>query len=144
MAAFSLQATMEFISIMIMIIAISAILKYLFNHFSLTRKLPPGPMKIPIINDLSWVFAGSLSKLEPMVKSLHAKFGPIVTIHVGPITAIFISDRTLAHEALVQNGSLFADRPSKLVSNNQFNISSATYGPVWRLLRRNHLSTLRV
>ncbi|KAJ0079818.1 hypothetical protein Patl1_23684 [Pistacia atlantica] len=40
------------------------------------------------------------------------------------------------------NGAVFADRPpptpiSRIISSNQHNISSAAYGPTWRLLRRN-------
>ncbi|KAF2288070.1 hypothetical protein GH714_004263 [Hevea brasiliensis] len=61
---------------------------------------------------------------------------------MGSRPAIFIADRSLAHQALVQNGALFADRPQpfpiiKVISSNQHNISSAFYGPTWRLLRRN-------
>lgn len=45
------------------------------------------------------------------------------------------------------NGAVFADRPpaapiSKIVSSNQHNISSGSYGATWRLLRRNLTSEI--
>lgn len=66
----------------------------------------------------------------------------MVTLNILSRPAIFIFDHSLAHQALVQNGALFADRPQpptvgKIVSVNQHNINSAFYGPTWRLLRRN-------
>ncbi|KAK4788509.1 hypothetical protein SAY86_019828 [Trapa natans] len=66
----------------------------------------------------------------------------MVALHVGSRPMIFVSSRSLAHEALIQNGAVFADRPpapptSRIVSCDQHNISSAFYGPTWRTLRRN-------
>lgn len=66
----------------------------------------------------------------------------MITLRIGSRPAIFIADRELAHQALIQNGAVFADRPpalptSKIVGSNQHNVSSAAYGPTWRLLRRN-------
>jgi len=61
--------------------------------------------------------------------------------------AIFVSSRALAHEALVQNGTIFADRPKLIVSRkiaipNQHSISLAAYGPTWRTLRGNLTSRI--
>uniref|UniRef100_A0A6N2LKV9 Cytochrome P450 n=1 Tax=Salix viminalis TaxID=40686 RepID=A0A6N2LKV9_SALVM len=84
----------------------------------------------------------SAFKVEPILRSLHAKFGPMVTLRVGTRTAIFIADRTLAHEALIQSSAVYADRQPagatiRVISSNQHNITSSSYGPTWRLLRRN-------
>ncbi|XP_002520014.2 cytochrome P450 89A2 [Ricinus communis] len=111
-----------------------------------THKLPPGPFSIPIISSLKWLVK-SFSELEPILRSLRAKYGPVITLRIGPRPAIFITTHSLAHEALVQNGAVFADRPpplaiSKIISSNQHNISSAPYGPTWRLLRRNLTSEI--
>ncbi|KAG8641205.1 hypothetical protein MANES_13G121150v8 [Manihot esculenta] len=51
-------------------------------------------------------------------------------------------DRGLVHQALVQNGAIFADRPpalriEKINTSNQHTINSASYGPTWRFLRRS-------
>ncbi|GMH20699.1 hypothetical protein Nepgr_022540 [Nepenthes gracilis] len=105
------------------------------------KKLPPGPLAIPIIGDLRYVGKSS-GDMEAILRSLSSKFGPIVTLPIGSRSAVFISSRSLAHKALIQNGAVFADRPEaratgKIISSNQHNISSAPYGPTWRLLRRN-------
>ncbi|KAI3974684.1 hypothetical protein MKX01_004413 [Papaver californicum] len=70
------------------------------------------------------------------------KYGPIITLSIGHSKSIFIRNSSLAHQAFIQNGAVFADRPtatetSKIFSSNQHNITSASYGPLWRLLRRN-------
>lgn len=66
----------------------------------------------------------------------------MVTLRIGTRPVIFVADRTLAHEALIHCGAVFADRPpagatKKIITSNQHNISSSSYGPTWRLLRRN-------
>ncbi|KAJ6775003.1 CYTOCHROME P450 [Salix purpurea] len=66
----------------------------------------------------------------------------MVTLRIGTRPVIFIADRTLAHQALIQNGAVYADRPpafatAKITTSNQHNINTSSYGPTWRLLRRN-------
>ncbi|KAJ6740788.1 FLAVONOID 3'-MONOOXYGENASE-RELATED [Salix purpurea] len=66
----------------------------------------------------------------------------MVTLRMGTHTSIFVADRTLAHEALIQSSAVYADRPPpgatrRLINSNLHIISSSSYGPTWRLLRRN-------
>ncbi|XP_061355550.1 cytochrome P450 89A2-like [Gastrolobium bilobum] len=108
-------------------------------------KIPPGPPHIPIITTIAWL--RKISEFVQILRGLHAKYGPIITLRIGSLPSIFIRDRTLAHQALIQNGSLFSDRPKplptrKLFSSNQHNITSASYGPTWRVLRRNLTSEM--
>ncbi|XP_038726098.1 cytochrome P450 89A2-like [Tripterygium wilfordii] len=136
---------MEFWFIILISISIAALLKALIN-FAIptnkpTNKLPPSPFTIPIISNILWLRKSFLD-LEPILRSLYAKLGPVVTLHIGPSTAIFVSDRLLTHQALVQNGAVFADRPpagaaEQILTCNQHNINSASYGLTWRILRRN-------
>ncbi|XVF06821.1 hypothetical protein REPUB_Repub06bG0083700 [Reevesia pubescens] len=134
---------METWLIIISSLCIVAILKAFFNILFPSRKpihnLPPGPFTLPIIGNLLWL-RKSFSDLEPILRDLHSKFGPIVRITSRPV--IFISDRFLIHQALIQNGSVFADRPPalitrRIVSSNQRTINTVVYGPTWRVLRRN-------
>ncbi|OMP00027.1 Cytochrome P450 [Corchorus olitorius] len=137
---------METWFIILITISTSLLFRVLLTLFSSNPKkpsqtLPPGPINIPIISNISWLMK-SFSDLEPILRNLHEKFGPMVTLNILSRPSIFVADRSLAHQALVQNGALFADRPEaptigKIVSCNQHNINSAFYGSTWRLLRRN-------
>ncbi|KAF5725670.1 hypothetical protein HS088_TW23G00397 [Tripterygium wilfordii] len=127
-------------------ISIAALLKPLINLLIPTNKLPPGPRRIPIISDLLWL-RRTPADSEPILRSLHANLGPIITLRIWSRTSIFVADRYLAHKALVQNGAVFADRPPclttrKILTCNQGNINSASYGPNWRLFRRNLTSEI--
>ncbi|MBA0608640.1 hypothetical protein Godav_020833, partial [Gossypium davidsonii] len=136
--------------ILLIAVSISLILKAFFNLFSppkkLTHTLPPGPSTFPIIGNFLWL-RKSFFEIEPILRNLSKKYGSMVTLYIGPRPSIFVSDHSLAHQALVQSGSLFSDRPkalptSKIMSSNQHNISSAPYGPNWRVLRRNLTSEI--
>ncbi|KAF5735436.1 cytochrome P450 89A2-like [Tripterygium wilfordii] len=121
-------------------LSISTLLIFFFSRKS-HHNFPPGPPRIPIIGNLLWL-RQSISKLEPILRSLHTKFGPILTLHAGPYSAIFIGDRFLAHQALIQNGTTFADRPpfiatNKVITNRPTSIVTSPYSPTWRVLRRN-------
>ncbi|XP_017699608.2 cytochrome P450 89A2-like [Phoenix dactylifera] len=117
------------------------LLSKLSNTSKKKQTLPPGPRYIPILSPILWL-RRSLFDLEPILRSLHTKYGPILTVRITSRPAIFVADRDLAHQALIQTGAAFADRlaateASRLLNSNRHNISSAPYGPLWRLLRRN-------
>ncbi|XP_054786431.1 cytochrome P450 89A2-like [Prosopis cineraria] len=124
------------------------LLRAFFNLIFPSRSppLPPGPPRLPIIGS-SILLRKSFSELEPLLLNLRAKYGPIFTLPVGSRPAIFIADRSLAHQALVQNGAVFSSRPKSLpsarvISSNQHTINSAPYGLTWRVLRRNLTSEM--
>ncbi|XP_019191722.1 PREDICTED: cytochrome P450 89A2-like [Ipomoea nil] len=109
------------------------------------KRLPPGPFTVPLIENVPWL--RRTFRLEPILRDLKSKYGPLITLRPGARPEIFIANHSLAHQALVQNGAVFSDRPVsapviRLLSSNQRNISSAAYGPTWRLLRRNLTSEI--
>lgn len=109
-------------------------------------QLPPGPQTFPVIGDISLLRKSGV-EMEAMIRNLHAKYGPIVTLRILQRPTVFVADHSLAHQALVQNGAVFASRPpalpiGRITSCNQHNINSASYGPTWRLLRRNLTSEI--
>ncbi|KAL6977924.1 hypothetical protein U1Q18_026710 [Sarracenia purpurea var. burkii] len=113
------------------------------------KRLPPSPPTIPFVGNLLWLLKSSkdFSNLEPILRRLCAKYGPIVTLHIGSRPAIFITTHAAAHRALVQNATVFANRPpaieaTRIIFSNQHTVSSAAYGPLWRLLRQNLASFL--
>ncbi|KAF7137145.1 hypothetical protein RHSIM_Rhsim07G0174500 [Rhododendron simsii] len=121
----------------------------LLNLFRTKLKLPPSPPTIPFLGNLLWLLKSSqdFSHLEPVLRRLRAKYGPIVTLHIGSRPAIFITSHGAAHRALVQNAAVFASRPpaleaTKIFFSNQHTVSSAAYGPLWRVLRQNLASFL--
>ncbi|KAG5559082.1 hypothetical protein RHGRI_008860 [Rhododendron griersonianum] len=146
---------METWFIIIITLCISALIKPIFNlvfspptsnHKVKKKNLPPGPTTIPLIGNFMFL-RRNFSEFESAIRSLQAKHGPIITLRIGSRPAIFIGTPALAHQALVQNGAVFSDRPKalatgKVISSNQHNISSAGYGPTWRLLRRNLTSEI--
>ena len=138
---------METWFIILVSFSISALLKSLLNlttnnKVSENNKLPPGPYTINnILGNFIWL-RKPLAELEHIIHELHVKYGPIITIYIGFRPSIFVANRSLAHKALVQNGAVFADRPTPpptdaVISSNQHNISSAYYGPTWRLFRHD-------
>ncbi|KAL6178773.1 hypothetical protein ACLB2K_050291 [Fragaria x ananassa] len=124
---------------------ISFLVKTILSFIS-TNKLPPGPFIIPIISSLLWL-RQTPYEMELALRKFHGQYGPIFNLHLGLNPKIFIASRSLAHQALVQNGAIFSDRPpalatDKIITSNQHNISSAGYGLTWRLLRRNLTSEI--
>ncbi|KAL5996112.1 hypothetical protein ACLOJK_026185 [Asimina triloba] len=130
------------ISLFLSLLLSLAVMKYLFfQSHNRKKRLPPGPPTFPWLGNLLWLrkFVGDV---EGVPRQLIAKYGPILTLYLGTRPTIFVADRSLAYEALIQKGSVFSDRPpatdvERMFTSNQHNISSASYGPLWRLLRRN-------
>nr|XP_043625197.1 cytochrome P450 89A2-like [Erigeron canadensis] len=123
---------METWFIIILSFCIAAIIKPLFFTKSHSKKkLPPGPS---LLSSNFILLTNSLSALEPILKKFKAKYGPLITLSIGSRPSIFVSEHELAHQILIQKGAVFSDRPRTFAVRN---ISSSSYGPTWRLLRRN-------
>ncbi|CAN1761972.1 Cytochrome P450 89A9, partial [Linum perenne] len=124
-------------------ISTALLIQFIFSLISSSfargkASFPSSPAALPFIGNLLLLCSG----LEQVLRSLHAKHGHVVTLHIGNCPAVFVTDRGIAHHALIQNGAVFSGRPSatalsRIYSSNQHNVSSASYGPMWRILRRN-------
>ncbi|GAB2220527.1 hypothetical protein Droror1_Dr00008187 [Drosera rotundifolia] len=142
---------METWFVIITTICLLALFKSLFNLLCNSEQkgkkyklpLPPGPTPMPIIGVLSWV-GKTLPEFEVIFRSLFSKYGPIISLSFGSTPTILIANGTVAHEALVQNSIIFANRVKpgitvKIMTSDQHTVSFAN-GPTWRLLRRNMAS----
>lgn len=136
---------MEIITIIFLTIISLIFIKLIF--FSPPHKLPPGPPRFPVIGNIIWLKKNSFSDFQGVLRDLSSRHGPIITLHVGSKPSIWVTDRSLAHEALVQNGAVFSDRPlalptTRVITSNQHDIHSSVYGSLWRTLRRNLTSEI--
>ncbi|URE19720.1 Cytochrome P450 [Musa troglodytarum] len=132
---------MELWLLIFLSVTLATLLFLLLDREVKIRRLPPGPPSVPILGNLLWL-RRSLRDIEDILRELHARYGPVITLRIGSRATVFIADRTIAHKALVEHGAAFSDRPAPLpavrfLSVSQHNISTAAYGPIWRLLRRN-------
>ncbi|XP_030459689.1 cytochrome P450 89A2-like [Syzygium oleosum] len=138
---------MELWLLILIALSVAALLRAIVRLLSASdddaerKSLPPGPLTFPVIGNFLWL-RKSFLELEPILRSLHARHGPMVTLHIGPRPAVFVCSPALAHQALVHRGAVFADRPppvatNRILSSNRHSINSSSYGPNWRLLRRN-------
>ncbi|KAI5017405.1 hypothetical protein ZWY2020_042293 [Hordeum vulgare] len=105
-------------------------------------RIPPGPFSLPLLGSLLWLRHSS-ANMEPLLRRLMARHGPVVSLRVGSRLSIFVADRRVAHAALVERGAALADRPAVtrgLFGETGHTVARACYGPAWRLLRRNLVS----
>ncbi|KAJ0042273.1 hypothetical protein Pint_19425 [Pistacia integerrima] len=131
-------------------LCVCLLISFIFSRFFSsktrnTRKLPPGPPTLHLIANFLW-HRKSFFELGKIVSDLRKRYGPIITIKIGSEPTIFITNNTLAYQALVLNGAIFADRPKttfadRLFPNKRKGVSLFPYGSTWRSLRRNLTGT---
>ena len=112
--------------------ALVVILVLLFvNHFTATRKLPPGPFPLPIIESVHKLAADSrhidLAQLEK-------QYGNVFRLYLGSQLVVVVSGGDALHEVLVKKSADFAGRPSLFtaeVYSKGLAIVLADYSPEW-------------
>ncbi|XP_042008767.1 cytochrome P450 736A117-like [Salvia splendens] len=100
------------------------------------RKLPPSPLKLPIIGNLHQL--GS-SLPHRSLHSLAKKHGPLMLLHFGSIPVLIVSSAEFAREIMVTHDTTFANRPRfkammKLTYGCR-DVLLSPYGEYWRRLR---------
>uniref|UniRef100_A0A0E0IV08 EF-hand domain-containing protein n=1 Tax=Oryza nivara TaxID=4536 RepID=A0A0E0IV08_ORYNI len=131
--------------LLLVVFLVAFLFTLLAKHGAVKRKhgvrVPPGPLAVPVLGSLVWLTHSSSANLEPLLRRLIARHGPVVSLRVGSRLSIFVADRRVAHAALVGCGAALADRPPdvthSLLGESRNTITRSGYGPVWRLLRRN-------
>ncbi|KAL4586424.1 hypothetical protein LXL04_011060 [Taraxacum kok-saghyz] len=122
---------METWFILVISLCVAALIRALLLYRSDGKKLPPGPS---FLSTVFLLLTTPLPELEPILRDFTSKYGPLFTLYKGPPTSIFVGSHSVAHQILIQNGAVFSDRPRSIPGTT---ISFASYGPTWRILRRN-------
>lgn len=111
-----------------------------------TKRLPPGPPRLPIFGNLLQL--GKLPHRD--LASLCDKYGPLVYLHLGSINAITTNDPDIIREILVRQDDVFASRPRTLAAIHLAygcgDVALAPLGPNWKRMRRicmEHLLTTK-
>ncbi|XP_057774840.1 cytochrome P450 736A117-like [Salvia miltiorrhiza] len=116
---------------------LTSILSLIFLLCSIVKrkKLPPSPLKLPIIGNLHQV--GSLPHRD--LHSLARKHGPLMLLHLGSAPALIVSSADSACEIMRTHDLVFASRPvykafQKLLYGCK-DVASAPYGDHWRRMK---------
>nr|XP_020836343.1 cytochrome P450 2C23-like [Phascolarctos cinereus] len=71
------------------------------------RKLPPGPIPLPIIGNILQL---DLKNMPESLSKLAEKYGPIYTLHIGTRRVVVLHGYNIMKEALIDHGDNFMDR----------------------------------
>ncbi|GJT77078.1 cytochrome P450 89A2-like protein [Tanacetum coccineum] len=115
----------------VILVSLCIIVRFFLFRQKKDRKLPPGPS---FLSSHIILLTNSLLGIEPVLRKLKSKYGPLITLSLGSHPIIFVADHALAHQILIKNGAVVSDRPRIFRFRT---ITSASYGPNWRALRRN-------
>ncbi|KAJ7946412.1 Cytochrome P450 [Quillaja saponaria] len=104
---------------------------------SRAQKQLPGPWKLPVVGYLHNL-AGSLP--HHVLRDLAGKYGPLMHLQLGEISAVVVSSPLMAKEVMKTHDLAFASRPELLVTKitayGGKDIAFAPYGSYWREMRK--------
>ncbi|GAB4856964.1 hypothetical protein Ancab_040506 [Ancistrocladus abbreviatus] len=124
---------------------IHLLLVWIFTHYLLSvlkrskfipKRLPPGPLPLPIVGNLFLIG----SKPHKAFTELAKVYGPLFTVELGYVTTVVISSAVIAKEVLQKKDVSFSDRtPSCAVSvlnHRESSLAMLPPNPTWRILRK--------
>jgi hypothetical protein len=101
------------------------------------RRLPPGPLPLPVIGNLLDIGRGSPNR---SLARLAERYGPLMSVRLGVVHAVVVSSTDAAREILQRHNADLAGRPVLDVWRaNGHSANSIIAGPPharWRALRR--------
>ncbi|KAK3149271.1 hypothetical protein QOZ80_3AG0215170 [Eleusine coracana subsp. coracana] len=100
------------------------------------QTLPPSPPSVPFLGHLHLVKA----PFHHALIRLAARHGPVFSLRMGSRPAVVVSSPELARECFTEHDVTFANRPRfpslRLIAYDGAMLSTSSYGPYWRNLRR--------
>lgn len=128
--------TMYSFTLAILIILTGILFWQWFSAHPSRKKLPPGPMPLPVIGSLHLL--GNLP--HRALHKLSQKYGPIMSIRLGSIQFVIVSSPEAAKLFLGTHDAIFASRPkieaAKYLSYGSRGMTFSEYGPYWRSVRK--------
>lgn len=110
---------------------------------TLPKRLPPGPMKLPIIGNLHNLAGG---QPHHVLAELAKEYGPLMHLQLGEISAVVVSNPRMAQEVMKTHDLIFAQRPeilaSKIVTYGGLDIAFSPLGDYWKQMKRLSLTEL--
>ena len=108
---------------------------FFFKKSPSTKKLPPSPLKLPIIGNIH--LAGSLSHRS--FHSLSKRYGEVMLLHFGSKSVVVASSTNAAREIMKNQDKIFASRPRLSIPHRLFysgrDVAFGAYGDQWRQRR---------
>lgn len=109
------------------------LLQKLLTH---KKKMPPGPIGLPIIGHLHLLGKNPHHTLRDLAR----KHGPIMGMQFGFMPIVVVSSPATAELVLKTHDSVFSSRPCQAAFNylsyGQKNLAFSPYGPYWRDMKK--------
>ncbi|KAK9123048.1 hypothetical protein Sjap_012650 [Stephania japonica] len=130
-------------SILFLILVTSIfLLRSLLSITGRTRRLPPSPLRLPII--------GHLHLFGPIPHQTFHKlstiYGPLIHIYIGSVPCVIASSAEVAKELLKTNELTFSSRPQYAAAHyltyGSSDVGLAPYGPYWKFMKKLFMSEL--
>ncbi|KAF1752129.1 hypothetical protein GCK72_018683 [Caenorhabditis remanei] len=131
----------------LLLLIISIVTWLTARQFLKSKRLPPGPVSLPLIGNLHqigyqlWRTGG----IVPTLNHYRRQYGDVFTLWLGPIPHVNITDYDISHEVFVKNATKYADKHVPPVMNyvRHGNGIFFSNGEKWQELRRFSMLTMR-
>ena len=119
--------------------------KYLKPKPNAGHKLPPGPKKLPLVGNMHQLAAAGPLPHRALRELAH-KYGPLMHLQLGEISAVVVSSPNMAKEITKTHDVAFVQRPqiisAQILSYGGLDVVFAPYGDYWRQMRKVFVSEL--
>lgn len=126
-----------FFSILLMVVSLLVLINSLRpSRSSRKLKLPPSPLKFPVIGNLHQL--GTLPHRS--LGSLSQKYGPLMFLRLGSTPTLVVSSAEMAREIMKKHDITFSNRPKTRAADTFGygcrDVAFAPYGDYWRKVRK--------